>query len=164
MNEQQTQAQTQQAQTSQQMAQQMAKMSGPKTIVNGQEVSVKEAQAIEQEALKQNNQSGAVCAGEIAQNAEQLMQEYQQQQKAVIRLSERQSGQENLAQFVEQGKQAVQQAEQHLQQQKQQLEQQKQQAQQNMQGISEEHKAQLEDQKMMQDSLKAKAKAKKAEQ
>lgn len=183
MNEQQNQVQQNQTQqtnlqANQQMAQQVKKASEPKTIVNGQEVTIIEAQAIEEEALMQNTQTGiqqqhdnsseAVCAGQIAQNSDQLMQQYQQH--SAVRPSELQSGQQHLAQHVQQAQQAVQQIEQQMQQEEQQRNQKAQQEQQKLQqktqGLPEQQKVKVEDHSVIQNDLdaKAKAKAKKSEQ
>ena len=82
MNENQAQNQAQQNQATNQTNQKnqaAAKYAEAKTVVNGQEVSVQQAQAAEEAFNKQNNQTGvqahhdnsseAVQAGQTAQNA-----------------------------------------------------------------------------------------------
>ena len=79
-----------------------------KTVLNGQEVSVNAAQAAQEAFEAQNNQTGvqahhdnsseAVQAGQVAQNA---AGQNMQQQKAAVKQSDLQSGQQHLAQHVQ---------------------------------------------------------------
>jgi hypothetical protein len=112
-----------------------------KTVLNGQEVNVKEAQAAEEAFEAQNNQTGvqahhdnsseAVQAGQVAQNA--TGQNMQQQQKAAVKQSEMQSGQQHLSQHIQNA------------------------------GTSQVQQAAKEDHEMMQKAVDAKAKTKKAD-
>ena len=157
------------------MAQQAAKAAEAKTVVNGQAVNVKEAQAAEEAFMRQNTKTGiqqhhdnttdAVEAGQVGQNAQQLMNQAQQTNyKAVVKLADLQSGQQHLEQYMQQARQDLQQVEQQMQQEEQQRMQQAQQAQQQLQqktqGLSEEQKVKVEDHELIQKDLDAKAKAK----
>jgi hypothetical protein len=173
-NEQSSQANNQSNQQIQQMAQQAAKAAEAKTILNGQEVKVKEAQAAEeafnrsQEGMKtgiqahHDNSSEAVEAGKIAQNAQQNMQTFGAANNAAgVKAHDLQSGQAHLQQHIQQAQQSLQQLEQEMQQQEQQRMQQAQQAQQQMeqktQGLSEEAKVNIEAHQQIQGDLDAKA-------
>ena len=142
MNENQAQNQATNQATNQasQKNQAAAKYAEAKTVVNGQEVSVQQAQAAEEAFNKQNNQTGiqahhdnsseAVQAGQTAQNAAAM-----NDSNAAVKKVNVQSGQQHLEQHLQSGAQS--------------------QAQMNAQ----------EDQQTMQQSIdaKAKARAKKAD-
>jgi hypothetical protein len=187
MNEnqaQQNQAANQATNQASQKNQAAAKYAEAKTVVNGQEVKVKEAQAAEEAFNKQNTQTGiqqhhdnsteAVQAGEMAQNAStQNMQ--QQQSNAGVKQVDLQSGQQHLSQHLQQAQQETQQLEQTMQQEQQQKMQQAQQQNQQQsqamkqaqqsQTISQDEKSHIEDHETIQKSIdaKAKARAKKAD-
>lgn len=105
MNENQAQNQAQQNQKTNQAA---AKYAEAKTVVNGQEVSVKQAQAAEEAFNQQNTQTGiqqhhdnsteAVQAGQTAQNASSM-----NQTNAAVKQVDVQSGQQHLEQHMQAG-------------------------------------------------------------
>jgi SWI/SNF chromatin-remodeling complex subunit SWI1 len=89
-----------------------AKYAEAKTVINGQEVKVKEAQAAEEAFNKQNTQTGiqahhdnsseAVQAGQTAQNAATM----NQQTNAAVKQVDVQSGQQHLEQHMQSGAQS----------------------------------------------------------
>ena len=94
---------TSQQQMNQQQAQQLQQQNEAKTVINGKEVTLKEAQQAEEtlnQQMKQtgineshNNHTEAVRAGAMAQNAQGLQQN---QEVQVVKQSEVQSGQAEL--------------------------------------------------------------------
>ena len=143
-----------------------------KTVINGQEVDVKAAQAAQEAFEKQNNQTGiqahhdnsteAVNAGEMAQQS--MNQAQPTETIRPIKQADLQSGQQHLASHIQEAQQALQKVESEMQQQEQQRMQQAQQVQQQMaqktQGLSEDQKVKVEDHQTIQADLDAKAKAK----